>query len=51
MPLAALTSDDIQKFQRDVTDGKTAMEERTRKRGRAIVKDGRWTRVTQPLGF
>ena len=40
MPLAALTSDDIQKFQRDVTDGKTAMEERTRKRGRAIVKDG-----------
>lgn len=38
--LAALTSDDIQKFQRDVTDGKTRMEEKTRKRGRAIVKGG-----------
>ena len=38
--LAALTSDDIQKFQKDVTDGKTRKDERTRKRGRAIVKGG-----------
>lgn len=38
--LAALTADDIQKFQRDVTDGKTQADEKTRKRGRAIVKGG-----------
>lgn len=38
--LAALTSDDVQKFQKDVTDGKTQKDEKTRKRGRAIVKGG-----------
>jgi len=38
--LAALTSDDIQKFQKDVTDGKTKKDEKTRKRGRAIVTGG-----------
>lgn len=38
--LASLTPDDIQKFQRDVTEGKTAADEKTRKRGRAIVKGG-----------
>ena len=38
--LAALTADDIQKFQRDVTEGKTSADEKTRKRGRAIVKGG-----------
>ncbi|MFO1086752.1 MAG: tyrosine-type recombinase/integrase [Reyranellaceae bacterium] len=38
--LASLTSDDLQKFQRDVTDGKTRADERTRKRGRAIVTGG-----------
>ena len=38
--LAALTTDDIQKFQRDVTEGKTSADEKTRKRGRAIVKGG-----------
>ena len=38
--LAALTADDIQKFQRDVTDGKTKADVKTRKRGRAIVKGG-----------
>ena len=38
--LAALTSDDIQKFQKDVTDGKTQKDEKTRKRGRAIVTGG-----------
>lgn len=38
--LASLTSDDIQKFQRDVTEGKTKADEKTRRRGRAIVKGG-----------
>ncbi len=38
--LAALTSDDIQKFQKDVTDGKTQNDEKTGLRGRAIVKGG-----------
>lgn len=38
--LASLTPADIQKFQRDVTDGKTHADEKTKKRGRAIVKGG-----------
>jgi integrase len=38
--LVALTADDIQKFQRDVTEGKTKADEKTRRRGRAIVKGG-----------
>jgi integrase len=38
--LASLTPADIQKFQRDVTDGKTQAVERTRMRGKAIVKGG-----------
>lgn len=38
--LGALTADDIEKFQRDVTEGKTRAEEKTRKRGRAIIKGG-----------
>ena len=38
--LASLTSDDIQKFQRDVTHGKTRANEKTCARGRAIVKGG-----------
>lgn len=38
--LGALTADDIQKFQRDVTTGKTRADEKTRKRGRALVKGG-----------
>jgi len=38
--LASLTPSDIQKFQRDVTEGKTQADERTKKRGRAIVKGG-----------
>lgn len=40
LQLASLTTTDIQKFQRDVTDGKTQADERTGKRGRAIVKGG-----------
>jgi integrase len=38
--LSSLTSDDIQKFQRDVTHGKTKANEKTRARGRAIVRGG-----------
>jgi len=39
--LCSLTRGDIQKFQRDVTEGKTAADERTgKKRGRAIVEGG-----------
>ena len=38
--LGGLTADDIQKFQRDVTDGRTQADEKTRKHGRAIVKGG-----------
>ncbi|TAJ91967.1 DUF4102 domain-containing protein [bacterium] len=38
--LGTVTTDDIQKFQKDVTDGKTQKDEKTRKRGRAIVKGG-----------
>jgi integrase len=38
--LAALTPDDIQKFQKDVTQGKTKLDQKTCKRGRAIVKGG-----------
>ena len=49
--LAELTADDIQKFQRDVTDGKTKADVRTRKRGRALVKGGpaAATRATRVL--
>lgn len=38
--LATLTLSDIQDFQRDVTNGKTAADMRTRRRGRALVKGG-----------
>jgi integrase len=38
--LASLTADDVQKFQKDVTQGKTKLDQKTRKRGRAIVKGG-----------
>jgi len=38
--LSTLTLTDIQKFQRDVTEGKTKADERTKKRGRAMVKGG-----------
>lgn len=51
--LSALTKADIQRFQRDVTDGKTAADERTgKKRGRAIVEGGPGTaaRATVVLG-
>ncbi len=51
--LSALTKADIQRFQRDVTDGKTANDEKTgKKRGRAIVEGGPGTaaRTTVVLG-
>ena len=51
--LATLTRVDVQKFQRDVTDGKTKADVRTGKpRGRAIVEGGPGTaaRTTATLG-
>jgi len=51
--LSGLTRADIQRFQRDVTDGKTATDEKTsKKRGRAIVEGGPGTaaRATVVLG-
>ncbi len=36
-----LTSDDIRKFMADVAAGKTATDEKTKRRGRAIVRGGR----------
>lgn len=40
MKVRDLTSPDIYRFMRDVTAGKTAVDERTKKRGRAIVRGG-----------
>lgn len=38
--LASVTQSEISRFQRDVTEGKTAADEKTKKRGRAIVEGG-----------
>jgi len=38
--LSSLTREDIQRFQRDVTEGKTKADLKTRLRGRAIIKGG-----------
>jgi integrase len=50
--LRALTRADVERFQRDVTDGKTAADEKTGPRGRAIVEGGPGTaaRATAVLG-
>lgn len=51
--LSSLGKPDIQRFQRDVTDGKSAADEKTgKKRGRAIVEGGPGTaaRATVVLG-
>ena len=40
-PLAKLTRQDIERAQHAIADGQTAVDERTRKRGRAIVTGGR----------
>jgi integrase len=50
--LATLTTADIQRFQRDVTQGKTAADVKTKLRGRAIVEGGPGTaaRATVVLG-
>ena len=50
--LRSLTRADIQRFQADVTMGKTAKDEKTGFRGRAIVRGGRGTaaRATSILG-
>ena len=39
--LRGLARTDIERFQRDVSDGKTALDEKTGPRGRAIVEGGR----------
>jgi integrase len=39
----SVTRADVEQFQRDVAVGKTAIDERTKKRGRAIVKGGKGT--------
>jgi integrase len=41
--LGSLTQADIRRFQNDVSDGKTATDERTGKHGRAIVTGGKGT--------
>jgi len=50
--LQALTRADVERFQRDVTEGKTAKDEKTGPRGRAIVEGGPGTaaRATAVLG-
>lgn len=50
--LNSLTRNDIVRFQRDVTEGKSATDEKTGPRGRAIVKGGPGTaaRATAVLG-
>jgi integrase len=52
MGLSAVTRADVERFQRDVADGKTAQDIRTGRRGRAIVTGGRGVaaRVTGLLG-
>lgn len=40
MKVRDLTSPDIYRFMRDITAGKTAVDERTKKQGRAIVRGG-----------
>ena len=48
--LLAVTSADIEKFRDDVAAGKTAITEKTGKRGRAVVRGGRGT-ATRTLGL
>lgn len=50
--LRALTRADVERFQRDVTQGRTAADEKTGPRGRAIVEGGPGTaaRATAVLG-
>ena len=42
-PISDLTSVDMERFMKDVADGKTALVEKTKRRGRAVVKGGRGT--------
>jgi integrase len=49
-PIKDVTSADIRAFQRDVTVGKTAIDVKTKARGRAIVKGGRGA-ATRTLGL
>jgi len=45
-----ITRTDVEKFMRDVANGKTAVDEKTKKRGRAIVEGGKGT-ATRTVGL
>ena len=49
-PVKALTRADLERFMADVAAGKTAIDERTRKYGRAIVKGGKG-QATRTMGM
>ncbi len=48
--IGEITRTDIEKFMRDVANGKTATDEKTKKRGRAIVEGGKGT-ATRTVGL
>lgn len=48
--IGEITRPDIEKFMRDVANGKTAADEKTKKRGRAIVEGGKGT-ATRTVGL
>lgn len=48
--VSEVTRVDVEKFMRDVSGGKTALDERTKIRGRAIVKGGKGT-ATRTVGL
>lgn len=48
--IGEITRADVEKFMRDVAAGKTATDEKTKKRGRAIVKGGKGT-ATRTVGL
>lgn len=48
--IGEITRTDIEKFMRDVANGKTATDERTKARGRAIVEGGKGT-ATRTVGL
>lgn len=48
--IGEITRTDVEKFMRDVANGKTAADEKTKKRGRAIVEGGKGT-ATRTVGL
>jgi len=48
--IGEITRADVEKFMRDVASGKTAVDEKTKKRGRAIVEGGKGT-ATRTVGL